>query len=36
VTTPVAVAGVTVAVNVADKPNADGFADEVTATVVLA
>jgi len=36
VTVPVAVAGVTVAVNVTGEPYADGFADEVSVTVVLA
>ena len=36
VTVPVAVAGVTVAVNVTGEPYEDGFADEVSVTVVLA
>jgi hypothetical protein len=36
VTVPVAVEGVTVALNVVDKPNADGFTVEVSVTVVLA
>ena len=36
VTVPVAVAGVTVAVNVTGEPYADGFADEASVTVVLA
>jgi hypothetical protein len=35
VTVPVAVAGVTVAVRIVDEPNADGFADEVSVTLVL-
>jgi hypothetical protein len=35
VTVPVAVAGVTMAVNVTDEPYADGFADEISVTVVL-
>jgi len=35
VTVPVAVPGVTVAVNVTGKPYADGFADEASVTVVL-
>jgi len=35
VTVPVAVVGVTVAVNVTDEPYADGFADEASATVVF-
>jgi len=34
VTVPVAVDGVTVAVNVTDAPNVEGFADEDTAVVV--
>jgi len=36
VTVPVAVVGVTVAVNFTDEPYADGFADEASVTVVLA
>jgi hypothetical protein len=36
VTVPVAVDGVTVAVNVTGEPNATGLADEARATVVLA
>ena len=36
VTVPVAVAGVTVAVNFTDEPYADGFADEASAMVGLA
>ena len=35
VTVPVAVVGVTVAVNVTEAPYADGFADEPSATVVF-
>jgi hypothetical protein len=35
VTVPVAVAGVTVAVNVTEEAYVDGFADEARATVVL-
>jgi len=35
VTVPVAVVGVTVAVNVTDEPYADGFADEARVTVVF-
>jgi hypothetical protein len=35
VTVPVAVVGVTVAVNVTDEPYADGFADEARVTVVV-
>jgi hypothetical protein len=36
VTVPVAVVGVTVAVNVIEEPNTDGFADEASVTVVFA
>jgi hypothetical protein len=36
VTVPVAVVGVTVAVNVTEEPYTDGFADEANVTVVLA
>ena len=36
VTVPVAVEGVTVAVNVTEVPYVDGFADEVTVTVEFA
>jgi hypothetical protein len=36
VTVPVAVLGVTVAVNVTEAPYVDGFVDEVTAIVVPA
>jgi len=35
VTVPVAVVGVTVAVKVTDEPYADGFADEISVTVVF-
>jgi hypothetical protein len=35
-TLPVAVAGVIVAVKIAEDPYADGFAEEVTVTVVVA
>jgi hypothetical protein len=35
VTAPVAVVGVTVAVNVTDEPYVDGFADEASVTVVF-
>jgi hypothetical protein len=36
VTVPVASEGVTVAVSVTDKPYVDGFAEEVSVTVVFA
>jgi len=36
VTVPVAVEGVTVAVNVTEEPYVDGFADEATVVVVVA
>jgi hypothetical protein len=36
VTIPVAVVGVTVAVNVTEEPYTDGFADEASVTVVFA
>jgi hypothetical protein len=36
VTVPVAVAGVTVAVNVTDAPYVVGFVDEVSVTIVFA
>ena len=35
VTVPVAVVGASVAVNVTEAPNADGFADEASVTVVF-
>jgi hypothetical protein len=35
VTVPVAVVGATVAVNVTEAPNADGFADDASVTVVF-
>jgi len=35
VTAPVAVVGITVAVNDTDEPYADGFADEASVTVVF-
>jgi hypothetical protein len=34
ITVPVAVVGVTVAVNVTEEPYTDGFTDEVSVTVV--
>jgi hypothetical protein len=36
ITVPVAVVGVTVATNVTDEPNTDGFADEASAIVGVA